>query len=172
MPSHTDCNHQLQNWITVSLARLLSLWKTVTYIRSFTGIITLWTDQSDKPECAGKHVKDFLTLQFSLQFFSCPCLLLLFMSNNDIILWNFTNPLSSFCYVQEHLKVLVEKRSIYCTVNLQHMIQLRTHIIRYFISCSQYQSAMSEKLLPRNCKTLTNGGGVCVFQQSTKLNWR
>jgi hypothetical protein len=58
-----------------------------------------------------------------------------------------------------------KKRSIYCRLNLQHMIQLKTHIVQYFIPYSQYQSTMTEKLPPRNCKTLTNGGGVRMFQQ-------
>jgi len=56
-------------------------------------------------------------------------------------------------------------------MNLQHMIQLKTHIIQYFIPYSQYRSTVTEKLPPKNCKTLTNDGRVCVFQQSTKLYW-
>jgi hypothetical protein len=51
-------------------------------------------------------------------------------------------------------------------MNLQHMTQLRTHIIQYFIPYSQYQPIMTEKLPPRNCNLDEWWWGLCVSKNT------
>lgn len=100
-------------------------------ICSFTSIITLWTDHSDTSHCAAKHVKDFPTLQFSLQFFSCPYIL------SSALHYTYCETLIiPYHHFARYKNTWSFWWNIYCRMNLQHIIQ-------YFLPYSQYQSTIT-----------------------------